>query len=149
MYVCVCVFASLSCILRLKIKRTCCILVTSTPTSIPIISVAHCTTSHILSSLLYVPHFLCVLCGVAGLSSLHCVSLQPIRCDYLKVHFIRLISFPPPALSLTLPSSFLSPSVCVALALALQDDGGPDSHGFCFLNNISIGTWAALKRIVE
>jgi hypothetical protein len=143
MFVCVCVFASLSCILRLKIKRTCCILVTSTHT----MSSTHCTASHILHSLLYVPHFLCVLCGVAGLSSLHCVSLQPIRCDYLKVHFIRLISFPPPVLSLTLPSSFFSPSVCVALAL--QDDGGPDSHGFCFLNNISIGTWAALKRIVE
>jgi hypothetical protein len=60
-------------------------------------------------------------------SSLYCVSL------YLPFAVITslgtaIYKLPHPLLSFAL-------SVCAAM----QDDGGPDSHGFCFLNNISIG----------
>jgi hypothetical protein len=60
-------------------------------------------------------------------SSLYCVSL------YLPFAVITSLGtavykLPHPLLSFAL-------SVCPAK----QDDGGPDSHGFCFLNNISIG----------
>ena len=41
------------------------------------------------------------------------------------------------------PFSPFSHLLIKTLSLCLwQDDGGPDSHGFCFLNNISIGNSA-------
>ena len=39
----------------------------------------------------------------------------------------------------TLPSA--STHTYMRINFIVQDDGGPDSHGFCFLNNISIGTY--------
>ena len=39
----------------------------------------------------------------------------------------------------TLPSA--STYTYMRINFIVQDDGGPDSHGFCFLNNISIGTY--------
>lgn len=43
-----------------------------------------------------------------------------------------------PLLPLLSSPDYSSPILCLVCG-AQQDDGGPDSHGFCFLNNISIG----------